>query len=79
MALTDRAMQLVQTPFRLVQQVADGQDGQELEQRLRPLRTELDELKREVRSLQDKLDEIHADTQHLRTEQASARAKANQA
>lgn len=74
MALTERAMQVVQTPLRLVQQ-ATGTDTNELrteiEQVIRPLRTELQDLDRRLTAIESKIDDIHDDTQHIRTEQAA--------
>lgn len=74
MALTERAMQVVQTPLRLVQQ-ATGTDTDELrteiEQVIRPLRTELQDLDRRLTAIESKIDDIHDDTRHIRTEQAA--------
>lgn len=77
MALTERALQVVQTPLRLVQQ-ATGADADELrgeiEGAVRPLRSDIRDLDDRLTAIERKLDEIHADTQHIRTEQAAEQA-----
>lgn len=87
MALTDRAIQAVQAPLRLVQQ-ATGTDTRELrseiERIIRPLRQDiqdlddrlevLEEIDQRLTTVESKLDEIRDDTQHIRTEQASEQA-----
>ncbi len=91
MALTERAMQVVQAPLRLVQH-ATGDTEAQLEETLQPLRTEfeglrgdlrsiemrlseVEGLRAQLRSLEKKLDKIYKDTQHLRTEQAAERTE----
>lgn len=77
MALAERAMQVVQTPLRLVQQ-ATGTDAAELrnvfQEAMRPMRSDIRDLKKQLRDVERKLDEIRDDTQHIRTEQASEQA-----
>ncbi len=78
MALTERALQVVQVPLRLVQQAAGGNDQDlrsELEGRLRPLRNKLEDLDRRLTDIEDRLEDIYDDTQHLRTQKAAERAE----
>lgn len=78
MALTERAMQVVQAPLRLVQEVAGGAGPDELrselEEVVRPLRSDVRDLDQRLTAIERKLDQINEDTRHIRTEQAAEEA-----